>query len=328
MNAFITNNGYEEYSEEELYDCIVRKKAVLCTNMKLHVFTKDRVWKEVSDDKAILFIRELFSGDERGLYMTDAFLRKVIKDFKTNHKLQKTEQNFKHPELIKFNNGIWNIYRQELFSDDTVLFKRKVDVTITNTGMIEESQCFINFCCKVFSLDCWEKKKEVLYEIIGYCISDIPNVKKALFLIGPTNCGKSVILRFIQRLVGEDDVSNITLSHFAGKFNIAEMYRKTLNISGEVPSQALSGRVMDIFKNITGGDRITLETKGVQPFSATVDTKLLFAGNVLPTFHKIDGTDAIIERLHILLFDNSVEENERDTQLEDKLWHDRNKIIA
>ena len=85
---------------------------------------------------------------------------------------------------------------------------------------------------------------------------------------------------------------------------------------------------MDIFKNITGGDRITLETKGVQPFSATVDTKLLFAGNVLPTFHKIDGTDAIIERLHILLFDNSVEENERDTQLEDKLWHDRNKIIA
>ena len=172
-----------------------------------------------------------------------------------------------------------------------------------------------------------EQKKEVLYEIIGFCISDIVNVKKAIALIGPSNCGKSVILRLIQRLVGEADVSNVPLSSFSEKFTIVEMYGKVLNISGEIPSAALAGRALDVLKSITGGDRMELEKKGCQPFPATVETKLLFAGNTLPTFTKIDGSHSLVERLHLLIFDNEVPESERDIELENKLWNERNFIV-
>lgn len=67
----------------------------------------------------------------------------------------------------------------------------------------------------------------------------------------------------------------------------------------------LPGKALDTFKSITGGDRIELESKGNQPFAGTVNTKLLFAGNTLPVFGKTDGTDALLERLHILIFDKS-----------------------
>lgn len=79
-------------------------------------------------------------------------------------------------------------------------------------------------------------------------------------------------------------MSNVSLANFAQKFSPVEMYGKTLNISGEVPSSALPGRALDVFKCVTGGDRIDLERKGSQPFCGIITTKLLFAGNTLPTF--------------------------------------------
>ena len=54
---------------------------------------------------------------------------------------------------------------------------------------------------------------------------------------------------------------------------------------------------------------------------------MLFAGNMLPTFAKVDGTDSLVERLHILIFDKSVEEDEIDNGMEDKLWAERNVIV-
>ena len=105
------------------------------------------------------------------------------------------------------------------------------------------------------------------------------------------------------------------------------MYGKTLNISGEVPSSALPGRALDVFKCVTGGDRIDLERKGSQPFCGIITTKLLFAGNTLPTFVKVDGSDALTERMHILRFEYGVAEEERDNGLEDRLWEERDSIV-
>ena len=107
-----------------------------------------------------------------------------------------------------------------------------------------------------------------------------------------------MILRFIQRLVGNEYVSNVSLANFSHRFSVIEMYGKTLNISGEVPSGVLSASAFDAFKAITGGDRVNLERKGQQPFYGVVNAKLLFAGNMLPTFVKVDGTDSYVERLN------------------------------
>ena len=47
----------------------------------------------------------------------------------------------------------------------------------------------------------------------------------------------------------------------------------------------------------------------------------------MPSFAKVDGTDSFVERLHILLFDNSVPKDEIDLGIEERLWSDRDKIV-
>ena len=296
---------------------------VLCLDERLYVKSNENIWHEVSDTKAVIEIRTFFKKEKT---VTHALATDMVKNLKTDPDIQIQPNVFQHPKLLKVNNGIWDIQNQCIIQNDNLKFDRKTDAYISEES-VEESDVFNEFCRKIFTKENFEQKKKALYEIIGFCISDTESVKKAIFLIGPPNCGKSVILRFIQRLIGEDHVSNVSLSNFSGRFNIVSMYDKVLNINGEVPSSTLSGKALDVFKSITGGDKIELERKGYQPFSGIVRAKLLFAGNLLPMFSNADGTDSLTERLHVLIFDSSVEEAERDIHLEEKLWEQRDNIV-
>lgn len=314
--------------ESEVYNMIKRTKKICVVNGQFFIEDSYGIWRLVTDREAMICVRKMFAEDEWQAYLTHGLVGRIAKSLRTDPDLQASISDFRHEEMVLFENGVWNLKSMELDEEGVTKnkFCRVVDAVITKDTP-NTSPIFDMFCKKVFKSDLCEQKKQVLYEIIGFCISDIENVKKAIVLIGPSNCGKSVILRLIQRLVGEADVSNVSLSSFSEKFSTVEMYGKILNISGEIPSAALPGRALDVLKSITGGDRMELEKKGSQPFSATVDTKLLFAGNTLPTFAKIDGSNSLVERLHLLIFDNEVMEAERDIELEQKLWDERDAIV-
>lgn len=320
---------HKKISESDVYTLVKESESVCVVNMKLHIKDENGCWPSVSDSEAKLRIRSLFADAEWQSYFSDSLISSIIKTLKTDPDLQCKENDFCHPCHIKFKNGVWDVIQGRM-SDKTsgLRFQRMIRVPVHEQGEQEESTVFVGFCRRVFNEDYFAKKKRALYEIIGYCISDAANVKKALFLLGPPNCGKSVILRFIQRLVGEENVSNVPLTSFSHQFSPVQMYGKAVNISGEVPSGTLPGKALDTFKSITGGDRIELEAKGNQPFAGTVNTKLLFAGNTLPMFGKSDGTDALLERLHVLIFDKTVEDKEQDKDMEDKLWKERNQIVV
>ena len=319
----------EKIDRAEVYRLIKDTEVICVDNMKLRIQDEDGTWPVVSNSTAGIYIRNLFVDKEWQPYLNASVMNGFIQTLKTDPDLQKDEKDFRHSGYLMTDAGIWNV-EQGGIDDEHVsremLFARKIPVKPSRRTP-PESPAFQKFCEKVFGKDNLLQKRAALYEIIGYCISDITGVKKAIFLLGPANCGKSVILRFIQRLVGEGEVSNVSLANFAQKFSPVEMYGKTLNISGEVPSSALPGRALDVFKCVTGGDRIDLERKGSQPFCGIITTKLLFAGNTLPTFVKVDGSDALTERMHILRFEYGVVEEERDNGLEDRLWEERDIIV-
>ena len=317
----------DKVCEADIYTLVKSTGVIYAVNMNLYIQDEDGTCPLVTDNSAMLSIREMFADPKWQPYLGSDRIRRLIQNLKTDPNLQISAAVFKHSGLLKFKNGVWDIEKGGFAEkNNELLFNRAININISE-NLPSESQEFQKFCRRVFTENKYEQKKRALYEVIGYCISDITNVKKAVFLIGPANCGKSVIIRFIQKLVGEDNVSNISLSDFSHKFSPVEMFGKTLNISGEIPSGALPGRALDVFKSITGGDRIELERKGSQPFSAVVDTKLLFAGNTLPIFSRVDGTNSLIERLHILLFDNAVDESEIDINIEEKLWQERSTIV-
>lgn len=327
VHGIITVSVPEKINTSFIYEKIKTTEAIVVVEKKLLIKDEDGTWPSISDEEAKLRIRSLFLRKEWQTVLDDGLMGGIVKSLKNDPDLQRSASDFKHDSFLKVKDGVWDIPRCCILENPgQLLFNRALDVKLTSE-LPPESKVFSKFCESIFDETMVAAKKQALYEIIGYCISDMNAVKMAIFLIGPANCGKSVILKFLQKLVGEEYVSNVPLAGFSQRFSIAEMHEKVLNINGEVPSGALPGRALDVFKGITGGDRMQLERKGCHPFSAVVNTKLIFAGNTLPVFSKVDGTDALIERLHILLFDKEVPEKERNCHLLDELWEDRHTIV-
>lgn len=171
-----------------------------------------------------------------------------------------------------------------------------------------------------------EQKRRFLLEMIGYICCDSNAGKCALFLKGAPDSGKSVIIKFIQSLFEPELISSIQLHQLSSRFDKAVLFGKKLNVAGEIQGKIL--RDISIFKSITGGDSIQAEYKGKDPFSFIPRCKLLFAGNVLPTFSESDTTNAFANRVKLLLFHHSIPKEAQDKNLLNKLLAERDAIFT
>ena len=190
----------EKIDRAEVYR-LIKDTGVICVdNMKLRIQDEDDTWPVVSNSTAGIYIRNLFADKEWQPYLNASVMNGFIQTLKTDPDLQKDEKDFRHSGYLMTDAGIWNV-EQGGIDDEHIsgemLFARKIPVKPSRRTP-PGSPAFQKFCEKVFGKDNLLQKREALYEIIGYCISDITGVKKAIFLLGPANCGKSVILRFIQ----------------------------------------------------------------------------------------------------------------------------------
>ena len=170
------------------------------------------------------------------------------------------------------------------------------------------------------------ENRQLFLESTGYSCSDSPDGKCALVLMGEPDSGKSIVLNFITRLFHPDLISNIPLHKLSDRFNKAALFGKKINIAGEIQGKKLVE--IATFKSITGGDTISAEFKGKDPFSFKPRCKLIFAGNALPGTLEADATKAFSNRLVVLLFNHSIPKEKQDKDLLDKLWAERDSIFS
>lgn len=230
------------------------------------------------------------------------------------------------PLKINLRNGIWDASTRKVSDHSpTTLFTYCIDSNyrIRLNGKPPEHPTFDKFCAT--SLEDDPLKKQLLLEIIGAILSDHPT-KSAFFLLGESNSGKSVILSFLSRLLGAEMLASVPLHQLSSRFNLAELWGKKANISGEIKGKKLPD--ITVFKGITGNDLMQAEKKGRDPFTFRPRAKLIFAGNVLPDNSEIDNTDAFANRLVPLVFNVSIPKEQQDQTLLDKLWGERDAIVT
>ncbi|HDR8065785.1 TPA: DNA primase [Bacillus cereus] len=172
-------------------------------------------------------------------------------------------------------------------------------------------------------------KAKSLQQVTGYIISNEWRAKKFFILIGLPHTGKSVWLSIWRALIGSDHTTSMSLNQIgSNRFMTAELFKSKLNITSELDE---NGKIQgtSVIKAITGGDLLTAERKGENPFHFYGRTKLVAAGNYMPPVNKLDGTSAFTDRLHFLTFNHPVPEEKRDKELIAKLLSDneRTKII-
>lgn len=296
----------------------------------MYIFNEEiHSWVLVERANEIIEIRKLFDEKSQKCLFTGT-MRDLVSWLRETPNIQKEFSVIDRRDYVVLGNGILDIEKGSLRSINKEDYITNILDVIYLNPEDRDLAVFDDFCDSIFEGDAAKRKlkKKILLQFIAYTISNQYEAKKALFFIGPANCGKSVLLRVISRVIGEDAVSNLSLGNLGDRFAKAELRGKTANISGEIPVTPLSGTAYDTFKGLVGQDAIYAEKKGKDPFMFKFRGTLLYAGNVMPTFSTTDSSDALLSRLAVLYFNNSVDKDKQDLHLEEKLYKSRDSIIS
>ena len=172
-----------------------------------------------------------------------------------------------------------------------------------------------------------KEKERLLLAFMGLCLTNVPGwkLKKALFLYGPGNTGKSVLRNFIEEILGEGNYANVDLQTLEeDKFAGAQLQGKRL--AGTSDMGFLKVRQLALFKQLTGGDNVYAQQKGQKPFSFRYRGFLWFCMNEPPMFGGDKG-DWVYERILLFPCGASVPESARDPRLPEKLQTERDAVV-
>ena len=305
---------------------ILKKETLLVVNGNIWRYEKwTGRFRELQDEEAEILVESCYKKKEYRLAKSS-----LAGEIKTRicrrPELQAKYEDFNAiPDLINCTNGVVGIGLDSvnlLEHSPEYRFTYCIDARYEKKDV--ETPVFDHFCDTSLSGD--KKKRKLLLQIIGYSCSDMTGAKKAFFFKGEPDSGKSVMLNFLENLVGLDAVSNIPLHELGERFNKASLFGKKINTNGEIKN--IKFKDLSYLKSMTGGDRISAEFKHGQIFSYIPTAKLIFAGNALPLSEEEEATKAFINRICLLIFPHSIPKEEQDTSLNEKLWHERHAIFS
>jgi putative DNA primase/helicase len=155
--------------------------------------------------------------------------------------------------------------------------------------------------------------QNIVAEFFGYIFTKGLKMEKALLLYGGGANGKSVIFDTINALLGEENISNFSLSNLLEEHNRALIAYKLLNYGSEINAT----RTRDEFKNLVSNEPIQARLKYGNSFTMTNYAKLAFNCNELP--RDFDHSNAYFRRLLIIPFRVTIPENKQDKTFADKI---------
>lgn len=211
-------------------------------------------------------------------------------------RIKKTPDDLNNDEnFINFTNGVWDIKGKKLLPHDSKYLQ-----TIQIPHSVKEYIPFKHTKLYDFLKNHADLPKEdimMILKYMAYCMTLNAGLKTFMILLGKSNTGKSVLIRFIETLVGHINTSNLSMHELNMRFYPAQLYNKLLNSCADNSSLPLSS--IDNLKKITGRDMIMHEKKGKEPFFFTPFSKLLFSFNQMP-LQLEEKSDAFYKRMRIL----------------------------
>lgn len=145
-----------------------------------------------------------------------------------------------------------------------------------------------------------EENRKMLYEYMGYCLLPTVLFREFMILVGKGNAGKSVILTQLERILGKENVSAISMQKLAdNRFASSKLLNKQCNIFADLPDGAINDT--STIKQLTGDDLIGAEYKHGDLFEFRNRAKLIFSCNAIPSVLN-DRSDAFYSRLLIIRF--------------------------
>ena len=157
----------------------------------------------------------------------------------------------------------------------------------------------------------WGQDPEVLKAIIGYTFWREYPIHKIFFLVGEGSNGKGTFIRIIQRILGKQNYSSVSIYKLAHeRFATANLWSKFANFSTETE---LAKMETAHIKQLTGQDPITAEFKNKPSFQFTNYAKLFVLGNNMPIVS--DNSPGWYRRLFITEWDRTFSPKEANPNI-------------
>lgn len=200
------------------------------------------------------------------------------------------------PEWLNTKNGLLD-WRTGQLKDHTPEVLSTVQFPVT---WDESATCpgFDRFVAEIMAPDDVER----IWELTAYLLYSGNPFHRAYLLCGTGANGKSVLMGVWRKLLGEQNVTSISLASLAGnRFATARLHGVTANLCGDIDGTWLPDT--STFKALTGQDQITAEHKGKDSFEFVPWAVPVFSCNRIPA--SADVSDGYLRRWEVVNFPNS-----------------------
>lgn len=166
--------------------------------------------------------------------------------------------------------------------------------------------------------------QKMFWQYLGYCMTADTRFQKFLMVKGKGGTGKSIAISFIQHIVGNGNYSSMSLQNLNQRFYPTGLFGKLLNACADIPSTAMES--VDIIKKAVGEDTLLYEKKGQDSTQFNSYAKLLFSANEM-LLNLDDKTNAYYRRLLVLDINRTIPEEQKDSQLKEKMCKESDYAI-
>lgn len=285
-------------------------------------FYRNGVYLAVSDSTMRGFIKKYVTDfDESILKMKD--IDEVLKNLSSDLTFITPDDLNQDEKIINFENGLLDLETMELSAHNPDITS-SIQLPLRWNDSQAATPVFDKFLDELTSND--KETQQLLLEFIGAILSNINGYrfKKALFVSGKGDTGKSQLRNLVERILGSANSCSVDISDIESRFGLANIYGKRL--AGCADSSFVRVEQLKRLKMLTGGDTLDIERKGKDKFSARFKGLLWFGTNELPRFGG-DRGKWVYDRFIIVSCTNVISPEKRDKFLCDKMFAEREGIV-
>src|SRR5690606_27615648 len=261
--AFLKESFYKggKLQYEPLAKYMIENEHIVSINDELHIY-KDGIY--VNDKKEI---------ERRMLKYINNSTRTPRQEVLTYLEMLCRNVNRTSEYYIAFENGIYNLQTKEMTDfDKKYIITNKIR---TNYNPEAYSEIMDNTLDKIC---CYDKElRNLIEEMIGYCLFRRNSFEKAFILTGNGANGKSTLLEIIERMIGEENISSVALEELDERFKTYQLEGKLVNIGDDISNNYIEDN--STFKKLSTGQKVNVERKGKDPYDLENYSKLIFSAN-------------------------------------------------
>lgn len=308
-------------------DTILRDEAFLKDTFYIkNSLQYEKLARFLLENENIIKINDILHIYKNGVYESDDLYieRIMLKYIKNSTKTLRSEVirylellgkncDLESPKLVLLNNGVYDLETGILSSfSPKLIIKNKLPIDYNPSATNDlVDKTLDKISCNDPNL------KLLIEEMIGYTLLRRNEMGKCFILTGNGSNGKSTILAMINKLLGDRNISSVSLEELNHRFKTYQLEGKLANIGDDISNKYIDDN--STFKKLVTGEKVNVERKGMDPFDLKNYSKLIFSANELPQIN--DLSNGLKRRLIFIPFNAhfSKKDPDFDPFIKDKL---------